>query len=187
MASGMAESPTCTEPLGSLNLLWFDPDELFRGGFRNVASEVENFFQKIGVKAVWNSAAGVEEDGQVVVLVILIPHPPSGWRLRDDVVGAAPGVGGPRRFAYVFPPRIMRALGREFSTDEADLVAPNAELVKSTSRITIHEIIHAVAPTHRHSSGGLMKASQGRDAWLEDEVLLDETCRRAFLSALATF
>jgi hypothetical protein len=149
--------------------------------------EVEDIFATMATDIEWLdpfSEAPVKTVG-ARLRVILIPSPPPIWGLSSSTMGVVHRTVGSVEGVYIFPPAIMRTLHRlpeEVRT--AFLPKQNRLWARALGRVISHEIIHAIAPEHPHTPGGLMQARLGRSSLNEPELTVDPLSAAVFLAHL---
>ncbi len=166
-------------------LVWSDPQELFPFGRDRLVAELAALFRGVGVDVELDLTGREREStGPETYRINVMREPKPYWRLRSDVMAAAPRVEGSQGTIYVFLDQVRRVLGHFKSRELSELPREHAELAKALARILAHEVVHAVAPDHPHASSGLMVARFRRASLLRRQVRIDPGCARAFRRAL---
>jgi hypothetical protein len=169
-------------PLGTrlpkVTVAWIDPEgSLTDAGDAAMVEEVEAVFGSIGIETEVVSAAPGQPiaagDGMVVPVVARRRQPSSvrpdrvmGLVLRDHVAPSP---------AWIFMDNVRATLGGG---------ATAGELGRAVGRVVAHEVIHALAPSHPHASGGLMAPTLGRLGLLGRRRPPDPGCVRAVLAGI---
>jgi hypothetical protein len=174
----------------NVNLLLLDPNNLFPYPFDPIFEELTSIFDSIGVdiqsRRVSDSIA-VVMPGEL--LVILTDRKSSGWlskhRIKERIMGAVMNAEGSKQTIFIYVQNIARLLGSRWVKDQVVSSGKIADLGKALGRVIGHELIHAIAPDHAHTSSGLMQARLTRDNLVAGDLRLDEGSRTVFLSALA--
>ena len=132
------------------------------------------------------AAAPAEQPGELRYRVLLMRAPEAHWRLRPDVLAAAPRAEGYQGTIYVFLEQVQRTLGHIASLDVLRVSQQQRELVTALARIIAHEVVHVVAPDHPHATSGLMVAQLRRRSLVRRNARVDPACALAYREALAT-
>jgi hypothetical protein len=124
--------------------------------------EVEDIFASMATDIEWLDRFSPTPVKTVAarLRVILIPSPPTIWRLGSRTMGVVFKTEGSVEDVYIFPPAVMN------------------------SRVISHEIIHAIAPEHPHAPGGLMQARLSRFSLNGPELSVDALSAEVFLAHL---
>jgi hypothetical protein len=107
------------------------------------------------------------------------------WLSNNHVMGAVVTGEKARRVLFIYMNNVARNLG--YHTIPAALMAPRERrnMTQALGRIIGHELIHAIAPPHPHSSEGLMESVLTRASLLKSKLMIDEECSDAFLAGLS--
>lgn len=170
-----------------VTLVWFDvQDQLPKGGFAEMASEVHSIFGEIGVEVGWRAARPGDSygDGSArEIAAIALAEDPSAARRAIPILGLVVRDQQPTRAFWTFVGNLKRALGidahagYELSPGEATLLA------RALGRVVAHEVVHAVAPDHPHGAG-LMNHSLSRAMLLGPRRPLGDQCAQSVQAAL---
>jgi len=131
-------------------------------------------------------ATGLESDARpesrIEIQVILTSTLPEAWGAKHSTLGITVPEPLPRRHVVVFPRRIKQQLGfREIAAFEK--IRKARDLGRALGRVIAHEVIHALAPDHRHADQGVMRLTQ-KAATLTRPSRIDDGCSLAVLAAL---
>jgi hypothetical protein len=173
-----------------LLMVWHDAHGLAPGGtFRGMVREVERVFGPLALDIEWMKAELEEpalDERTVLLRIVLMPSEPSGsdWGLEEDVMGAVLPGDGRSRSLYVFYKNLTRAVKIDDHPDRLPDIRELRGLARALGRVVAHEMVHAVAPSQRHSSRGLMREGFGYSFLIKDEVALDDRLKKEFLSGI---
>jgi hypothetical protein len=149
--------------------------------------EVEDIFASMATDIEWLDRFSPTPVKTVAarLRVILIPSPPTIWRLGSRTMGVVFKTEGSVEDVYIFPPAVMNTLHR--LTEDARrnrLPKQNRRWARALGRVISHEIIHAIAPEHPHAPGGLMQARLSRFSLNGPELSVDALSAEVFLAHL---
>ena len=173
-----------------LLMVWHDAHGLAPNGtFKGMVREVEKLFGPIGVEIEWVKAELEDPplDGNTILLrIVLMPSKPSGadWGLEEDVMGAFLPGDGRSHSLYVFYRNLVSAVKIHDRPSRLPDIRELRRLARALGRVVAHEMVHAVAPTEGHASGGLMRKGLAYSFLVKDQVMLDERLIEAFLSGV---
>lgn len=184
LEAGSPADPPAELPAGPV-LLWSDPESVVPFGIDPVAEELAVMARALGADVRLEPAEPEDEPGELRYLVRIMREPEVHWRLRDDVMAAAPRVEGLEGTIFVFLEQVRSVLGHLASRDPSEAPREHAELARALARILAHEMVHVVAPDHPHATSGLMVADLRRDKLLRRQPRIDRKCARAFHMALS--
>ena len=145
--------------------VWYDGHRLYRGAFSGVAREVASIFDPLELEIRWQEALEHDpplDERTILLRIVLTPSDGSGpgWRLRGDVLGAAPPGNGRIRSIYIFYKEVVREVAK--GMPNGGILQPPVKLLeKALGRVVAHEMIHAVAPSISHTKRGLMRPAVG--------------------------
>ncbi|MFQ5789794.1 MAG: hypothetical protein ACE5JI_04885 [Acidobacteriota bacterium] len=153
-----------------------------------VAREIESFMDQLGVEVRWRTAVseGTPAFLERGLRVVLLPQSlsPAQWGMGEHVMGAVMGDAVPRRVVYVFTPKVIQAVGTHPLPHSCLSPRQRNQLGRALARVILHEIVHAIVPTHPHAPEGIMNQRLTRSDLLQREVSLDEGCLQVFLAGL---
>lgn len=153
-------------------------------GLSATRAQVERRFADLGVTVRWlDSPVEVVESGVPALVVHLRPSRPEEIRLDRRVMAAVLDPTNPRRYIYVFVPRIAENLGIRLSTMMS--VEEERQLARALSRVILHEVFHAVAPELPHAHTGLTQAELSRDALIGSRPRVEPNAAEVFRVELA--
>lgn len=167
-----------------LSLTWFDAWGLCQLAVRGATEEVKRILSEAGVEAEWMRIEDALASGRPRLSILLIDVEPEAWGLAAHSLGAAKGEGGRRDAVLIFTPNVIRAAGHPVERGGCETVRMQAQIGRALARVIVHEIVHAVAPGHPHSEGGLMNPSLSPAALLQSSAEVDPACARTFRSRL---
>ena len=165
-----------------LRLAWFDVHGAAPFAYDSVTGEVARLLQGLGAQVAWRQAEAGGASGADETQVILLASPPSSPSLSPRTMGATPKDRSIKAI-WVFVPNVAWTLGMP-ARPELWSQRQRRELARALGRVITHELVHALAPDHPHSTG-LMNSTLGRDALLREGLRLDGSAVRAFRSALS--
>jgi hypothetical protein len=143
-----------------------------------MAEEVEAQFREIGIWARTirvTAGAPIEADGNAVVPVVARRRQPPALG-QDRVMGLVLRDHAAPSPVWVFMDNVRATLGRPRRANE---------LGQAVGRVVVHEVIHALAPSHPHAAGGLMAPSLDRSGLLGPRLRPERECTRAVLAGIA--
>jgi hypothetical protein len=175
----------------TLELALFDRVHLSAVMIQEMNHEVNHVFSARRVEIGWLSSRDdlVIHSPRREIQVILSPSLPEVWGYDESVMGVvlAPGREGPGGVIVVFPARVAQVVGARRYRRFSARMPTDPRLARALGRIIAHEIIHVVAPDHRHGDTGIMHASQSRASLLEPEPRVDTACSAAFQTHLPLY
>jgi hypothetical protein len=126
------------------------------------------------------------DENTILLRIVLMPSKPSGsdWGLEEDVLGAFLPGGGRSHSLYVFYRNLARAVKIPDRFGRLPDIQELRRLSRALGRVVAHEMIHAVAPTQRHASGGLMRKGLAYSFLVKDDVELEERLIAALVSGV---
>jgi plasmid stabilization system protein ParE len=181
-ASSPAEPPAGL-PAGP-RLLWSDPETLMPIGLDQLADELAVIGRAMGAEIRLDLPGRGDEPDEHRYRVSVMRAPKAYWRLRDDVMAAAPRAEGSQGTIYVFLEQVRSVLGHLADRNPSQAPREHAELATALARILAHELVHLVAPDHPHATSGLMVANLRRSSLLKRRARIDPACAQAFRRAL---
>jgi hypothetical protein len=161
-----------------VHLVWTDPQEALRFSPRQVAAELERPLADMGLRMSWSAVAPDAVSGPTDVRIVLLATERS--QQGRLVLGVTDP--GPPPVVWLMLGSIRRALGLDPAASPTS--AEVRPLSRAMSRVIVHELVHAVAPQHPHSSAGLMSLRVSRATLLGQGVQLDPPAREALLTGL---
>ena len=173
-----------------LLIVWHDAHGLAPNGtFRGTVREVEKLFGPVGLEIEWMRSESEDlplDENTILIRIVLMPSKPSGsdWGLEKDIMGAFLPGGGRSHSLYVFYRNLVRAVKIHDPPSRLPDLRELRRLSKALGHVVAHEMIHAVAPTEHHASGGLMREGLAYSFLVRDEVALEEQLIEAFLSGV---
>ena len=173
-----------------LLIVWHDAHGLAPNGtFRGTVREVEKLFGPVGLEIEWMRSESEDlplDENTILIRIVLMPSKPSGsdWGLEKDIMGAFLPGGGRSHSLYVFYRNLVRAVKIHDPPSRLPDLRELRRLSQALGHVVAHEMIHAVAPTEHHASGGLMREGLAYSFLVRDEVALEEQLIEAFLSGV---
>ncbi len=170
-----------------LLMVWHDAHGLAPNGtFRGMVREVEKLFAPVGLEIEWLEAEVEDpplDENTILLRIVLVPSKPSGsgWGLEKDVMGAFLPGGGRSHSLYIFYRNLVRAVKIHDRPSRLPDIRELRRLSRALGRVVAHEMIHAVAPTAQHASGGLMRKGLAYSFLVNGEVALEKHLIEAFL------
>jgi len=150
-------------------------------------AELTGVFGEIGLAARVGrrrpEEAASSHAGEIEVPVIVLRRPPKS-------LGAEPIMGLALRHhktpspVWIFVDNIRLALGFPEDAGE-DPAARESAFARALGRVIAHEVIHSLAPSHPHATGGLMAPTLGRAGLLGPRKPVEASCAQAVLKGLA--
>jgi nucleotide-binding universal stress UspA family protein len=167
-------------------LEWSDPAGLVPLKMLDLLTEeLTAMARAMGVDMGLAATGAADETGPHRYRVSVMQTPKAHWRLRQDVMAAAPRAAGHQGTIYIFLEQVRRVLGHLANHDSSETAREHAELARALARILAHEVVHVVAPDHPHATSGLMVARLRRGPLTKRKARIDQACARAFRDALA--
>lgn len=170
-----------------LLMVWHDAHGLAPNGtFPGMVREVEKLFGPVNLEVKWLEAEVEDpplDENTILLRIVLVPSKPSGsgWGLEKDVMGAFLPGGGRSHSLYIFYRNLVRAVKIHERPSRLPNIRELRRLSRALGRVVAHEMIHAVAPTAQHASGGLMRKGLAYSFLVKDEVALEKHLIEAFL------
>ena len=187
LAPAMLADSTAPE----IELALFDRVRLSPTMIGEMTHEVDRIFDARRVEIGWLQSKDnlVIHSPRQEIQVILSSSLPEVWGFDESVMGAvlSPGRQAPGGVIVVFPARVARVVGARRFKNFTDRVPNDSRLATALGRIIAHEIIHVVAPDHRHGDDGVMRASQSQASLLQLEPEVDTVCSAAFDARLPAY
>ena len=87
----------------------------------------------------------------------------------------------------VFPARVARVVGTRQYRNFSDRMPRSSRLERALGRVIAHEVIHVVAPEHRHGDDGIMQESQSQSSLLGPDPGVDPVCTAVFQARLPEY
>lgn len=174
------ESASYADGFGGMPLAYFDQASIKEARAQAMRAEVQRILAAAGI-ALRDTTAAIRDDGSAstsdyLVRVVILDISPLRWDLPDHAMGVTFGRQMPPGNVYLFYPSILRQLGianerRPSLTDE--------EVGRALGRVVVHELVHAFAPSQKHSSQGITGHSQDRRSLTVSGVVLDDDAAAA--------
>lgn len=178
-----------TEPRFELAL--FDRVNLSPAFFEEMSGELARVLPAREVEFVWLPAndqlAVYSPQGEIQL--ILSPSPPEVWGFDESIMAAvlSPKRQVPGGVIVVFPARVARVVGARRYRNFSDRTPRDSRLARAVGRVIAHEVVHVVAPDHRHGDEGIMQENQSRTSLLAPESRLDPACTAIFQARLPEY
>lgn len=172
-------------PARSVTLRLVDVDQcLSPAEFVSMSDEVTALFRALGLDVAWSRddpGIGFDTSEGVEVPVILLRRPPPN-QSPGNILGLVAHVDTPPSPIWIFTGNIRWALGQ---TGRAPSEADGRELAAAIGHVVAHELVHALAPRHPHSTSGLMGPTLNRQSLLTERTTLDKGWARSLHEGLA--
>lgn len=174
-----------------LRLALFDRVHLSPAFFDEMAGELARVLPTRETEIAWlpSNDQLVVYSPQGEIQVILSPSLPEVWGFDESVMAAAlfPSRELPGGVIIVFPTRVARVVGARKYKNFSDRMPRDPRLERALGRVIAHEIVHVVAPDHRHGDDGIMQEIQSRNSLLGPEPRVDPTCMAVFQAHLPEY
>lgn len=186
-SDGDAVVESTDDGVPTLRLAYFDNAELDPEVSRAMQEEVERVFADVGIHVeslgYEDLAAARAVPRTFVLQVMVMARAPSGWDLPPHALGVYfNGRTYPPQSAYVFEPAIYRELGLD-EEGEGNLRA--LDVGRAFGRVVAHEVVHALAPDHKHSGWGILGHVQDKRSLVQPELRIHESAGEAVRAGLA--
>lgn len=174
-----------------LKLALFDRVHLSAAFFDEMASELARVLPTRETEIAWlptsHQLAVYSPRGEIQV--ILSASSPEAWGFDASVMAAvlSPERELPGGVIVVFPARVARVVGARRYTEFSDRMPRDSRLQRALGRVIAHEIVHVVAPDHRHGDEGIMQESQSQTSLLGPDPRVDPACTVAFQTGLPKY
>lgn len=170
----------------ALPLAYHGPAELHEEALALAKAEVARILDEAGI-AVEDFSPGLVDATErprcgFPVRVVIKDASPLEWGLPDNAMGAARGEMPPNS-VYLFYPAILRNLGAGNGGAES---LSNRALGTSLAYVTVHELVHAFAPNHKHSGWGIMGHQQDKSSLTQAGLTLHRRAADALRSGWQT-
>jgi hypothetical protein len=161
-----ASAPPALDASRSVTLVWYDVEALWPSGPDAVAEQLAGFFRGTPLTLAWRMGqlgVGSGDSGTEVPVVLLRADPSPG---RARALGATRRGGAAPRAIWLFLDPLRATLGQPVrgALDAADA----RQLARPLARVIAHELVHALAPGHGHTTSGLLKHSFARRELLRE-------------------
>lgn len=178
---GVATASPAAPPLA--RLAWVDPTGVARGTEAVVRPEVARLLRGAGIATEWRRAEPAEAALPGELRVIFLDRATQRTH-GAPVLGATPASFLGERFVWVHVPTVCVAagVGSRSTGPNRDLHAAR-QLGIALSRVIVHEVVHALAPSVPHGSG-LMAARLDQAMLTASSVRIDPEVALAVRFAL---
>jgi hypothetical protein len=171
----------------TLRLAYFDGSGMSPEVRQAMQEEVERVFGEVGVSVLSlgpeNMAEVMSVPGTFVLQVMVMAKAPSGWDLPPHALGVYfNGQTYPPQAVYAFKPSIYKEL--ELDTRGESYLRPE-EIGRAFGRVVAHEVVHALAPDHKHSGWGILGHAQDERSLLQPQLSIHESAGDALRAGLA--
>jgi hypothetical protein len=120
--------------------------------------------------------------GTFVLQVMVMAKAPSGWDLPPHALGVYfNGQTYPPQAVYAFKPSIYKEL--ELDTRGENYLRPE-EIGRAFGRVVAHEVVHALAPDHKHSGWGILGHAQDERSLLQPQLSIHQSAGDALRAGL---
>jgi len=183
--AAVVDSPRDSD--AALRLAYFDGSGMSPEIRQAMQEEVERVLGEVGVRVESlgpeNMAEALAVPGTFVLQVIVMAKAPWGWDLPPHALGVYfNGKTYPPQAVYAFQPSIYKELGLE--TRGEDYLRPE-EVGRAFGRVVAHEVVHALAPDHKHSGWGILGHAQDERSLLQPQLSIHESAGEALRAGLA--
>ena len=187
LAHGWATPNGTGSTEATLRLAYFDGSGMSPEVRQAMQEEVERVFGEVGVRVESlgpeNMAEAMSVPGTFVLQVMVMAKAPSGWDLPPHALGVYfNGSTYPPQAVYAFQPSIYKEL--ELDTRGESYLRPE-ETGRAFGRVVAHEVVHALAPDHRHSGWGILGHAQDERSLLQPQLSIHESAGEALRAGLA--
>ena len=177
----------CGDARPRLVLTWIDPEHII-SDTAGVFEEVNRVLESVGVTTEWRVYEGSRRPSEVEVelYVYLRMAEPKTWQLGSKALGVVLDPGPNNRRVFVFFPALARTLGYEPKELRSVLGARDSRnFVRALSRVIVHEVFHAVAPTLAHARSGITSERLTRRRLIAREAHIEPQAVEAFRRSLS--
>jgi hypothetical protein len=169
----------------TLRLAYFDGAGLPVDARQAMEKEVAIIFAKVGVRVLsydQEALTAVGSDPRTFVLrVVILREPPTTFGQSQTALGVYHRHHFPPASVLIFQPSIYAELG--LSTEGEEQLRP--ELIgRAFGRVVAHEVIHALAPDHKHRRRGVLACWLDREALLQSRLCIDKATAEALRGGL---
>ncbi len=191
VVDSLSASPAAVDPPRdsdvTLRLAYFDGSGMSPEVRQAMQEEVERVFDEVGVRVESlgpeNMAEAMAVPGTFVLQVMVMAQAPSGWNLPPHALGVYfNGATYPPRAVYTFQPSIYKEL--DLDTRGESYLWPE-EVGRAFGRVVAHEVVHALAPDHKHSGWGILGHAQDERSLLQPQLSIHESAGEALRAGLA--
>ena len=178
------DSPSASD--ATLRLAYFDGSGMSPEVRQAMQEEVERVFGEVGVRVESlgpeNMAEAMSVPGTFVLQVMVMAKAPSGWDLPPHALGVYfNGKTYPPQAVYAFQPSIYKEL--DLDTRGESYLRPE-EIGRAFGRVVAHEVVHALAPDHKHSGWGILGHAQDERSLLQPQLSIRESAGEALRAGL---
>jgi len=170
----------------TLRLAYFDGAGLPAGARQAMEREVATIFAKVGVRVSafdQETLTATGSDPRTFVLrVVILQEPPTTFGQTPITLGVYHRHRFPPASVLIFQPSIYAELG--LMTEGEDYLPPDL-IGRAFGRVVAHEVIHALAPDHKHRQRGVLACWLDREALLQSRLVIDEMTAEALRDGLA--
>lgn len=182
---GAGDSPH--DSAATLRLAYFDGSGMSPEVRRAMQEEVERVFGEVGLHVESlgpeDMAEALAMPGTFVLQVMVMAQTPKGWNLPPHALGVYfNGKTYPPQAVYAFQPSIHKELGLDARGE--DYLRPE-EVGRAFGRVVAHEVVHALAPEHKHSGWGILGHAQDERSLLQPQLSIHESAGAALRAGLA--
>lgn len=182
--SAAVDSPRDSD--ATLRLAYFDGTGMSPEVRRAMEQEVERVYGEVGVRVVSLSPETMGEalavPGTFVLRVVIMAKAPSAWDLPAHAMGVYfNGQTYPPQAVYAFQPAIYKELGLD--TRGEGYLRPE-EIGRAFGRIVAHEVVHALAPDHKHSGWGILGHAQDERSLTQPQLSISDDAGAALREGL---
>jgi hypothetical protein len=186
-SAGVAAVNSSLDNDATLRLAYFDGSGMSPEVRQAMQEEVERVFGEVGVRVESlgpeDMAAAMAVPGTFVLQVLVMAKAPSGWDLPSHALGVYfNGATYPPQAVYAFQPSIYKEL--DLDTRGENYLRPE-EIGRAFGRIVAHEVVHALAPDHKHSGWGILGHAQDERSLLQPQLSIHESAGEALRAGLA--
>ncbi len=148
---------------------------------------VEEAFSATGVEVTWlDLPANTPNDKRPgpEIRVILTRASPTDWGVKATAMGVVVPTAAPRRKVVVFPLRVARVAGLEPDRENGAQLGRDPRLARALGLVIVHEVVHAMAPSHPHAAHGIMRGRHNSVSLTTLRARLDAACTVALVAAV---
>jgi len=179
------DSPSASD--ATLRLAYFDGTGMSPEVRQAMQEEVERVFGEVGVSVrslgPENMAEAMAVPGTFVLQVMIMAKAPSGWDLPPHALGVYfNGQTYPPQAVYAFKPSIYKEL--ELDTRGENYLRPE-EIGRAFGRVVAHEVVHALAPEHKHKGWGILGHAQDERSLTQPQLSIHDSAGEALRAGLA--
>lgn len=179
----LGPAPAAADPL-SPRLVWVDPTGAAVGIDGAAREEAASLLRKMGISVSWRRASPGEPAQGGEVRVILLDRGGVGAS-GMPILGATPTRVEAAPFVWVHVPNVRAVMGIRPQGPLATVELPALRaLGMALGRVVAHEVVHVLAPSVPHGTGGLMSEALTRRELFATRLPMDPEVGQAVRAAL---